>query len=69
MKQTITFTRVETLTLEISVMQKLTAKTLADWANSGAIGGISSPSPGHTVAHQVTDWAPVGQTKAKKRSR
>lgn len=63
-RQTVTFRRVETITLSLDVAQPLARETLATWANAGAFAGIASPMPGTLISHLVTDWTPVAATPA-----
>jgi hypothetical protein len=65
-KQVITVQRTETITVEVQVLQRLSPKAQAEWANSGGIGGIGLPQAGVLQVHTTTDWAPVGLGGKKK---
>lgn len=71
MMQTVTLRRVETLKVEVAVIQPLSKITLEAIANQASLGG---PALGKVLAHEVSDYTVVKadpqcecQTPAKAR--
>ena len=70
-KQIVTITRIESVTLELDVPQRLTPSTIETWANE-QVHRLGEPEAGKELAHVRTDWkvvplAPLAPVKKSRR--